>query len=283
MKKEFVVAFLALGLASLACGININLPEAPEPGPLVIDQISVDPPASGEARLELSFGAGELKLSPGTKDKLVEGTATYNYERFKPVIDVEDSRVKIGLDQEDFASIPHLRELRNEWDFKLGNKPMELAIRAGAYEASYEFGGLSLTDLSIKDGAADVELSFSKPNPDEMTLFHYESGASNIKMEGLSNANFNAMSFEAGAGDYTLDFSGDLQRDAAVTIETGFANLILVIPDGLNTTVTVQSGVSNVNAGPGWDQNGNLYTKDGEGAELTIVIEMWAGNLTLSR
>lgn len=183
----------------------------------------------------------------------------------------------------EFRAFPAFNELKNEWDLKLGDEPMELVIEAGAYDAKYEFGGLSLTDLSITDGAADVELSFSKPNPSRMNLLRYESGASNVKLDGLANANFSTMSFHAGAGDYTLDFSGELQRDAAVDVETGFSNLILVFPEGSAAVVTVESGASNINAGPGWEQSGNRYTLDGEGPRLTILIEMGAGNLTLTK
>jgi hypothetical protein len=174
-------------------------------------------------------------------------------------------------------------EMMNEWDLKLSDDPMELVIEAGAYDASYELGGLSLTDLSVTDGAADVQLSFSEPNKTEMSILRYESGASNIKMKGLANANFSLLAFKGGAGDYTLDFSGELQRDATVNIETGFSNIILVIPEGIHAVVTVESGVSNINAGPGWDQNGDRYTRDGDGHTLTIVVEMGAGNLTLTR
>ena len=55
-------------------------------------------------------------------------------------------------------------------------------------------------------------------------------------MTGLANANFSTMIFSSGAGDYTLDFSGDLQRDATVTITTGLSNLKLVVPKGVAAT-----------------------------------------------
>jgi hypothetical protein len=160
---------------------------------------------------------------------------------------------------------------------------MDLEISAGAYDAAYEFGGLSLTALKISDGAADVELAFSDANPSEMSIFKYDTGASNIKMTGLSNANFSVFNFTGGAGDYTLDFSGELQRDAAINIETGLSNMILVIPEGVHAVVNVESGASNINAVPGWEQSGNTYTQNGEGPTLTFVIEIGAGNLTISR
>jgi len=283
MKEKFIYAFLVLALAGMACGINIDLPKAPTPGPLITDQIAVPVPKSGETRLKLSFGAGDLTLSPGAEKNLVEGTAIYNYDELKPVIKTDGSDVTLQMGDFEFKGIPALEEFRNEWDFKLSPEPMELVIEAGAYDATYEFGGLSLTDLSVTDGAAAVELSFSQPNRAEMTLFRYESGASNVRMDGLANANFSVFNFSAGAGDYTLEFSGDMQRDATVNIETGFSNVILVIPEAIDATVTVESGVSNINAGPGWVQNGDRYVKEGQGPRLVIVVEMSAGNLTLSR
>lgn len=283
MKAKIISAIIVLALASMACGINIDLPKAPQPGPLVTDEITVPVPRSGGTRLKLSFGAGELTLSPGAGKNLVDGTATYNYEEFKPVVSTDGSEVSIQMGDTEFKGFPAFDELRNEWDFKLGEDPMELVIEAGAYDATYELGGLSLTDLSITDGAADVECSFSEPNPSEMNLLRYESGASNVKMEGLANANFSTLAFKAGAGDYTLDFSGELQRAAAVTIEIGFSNLILVIPQGIDAVVTVESGASNINAGPGWEQDGDRYTMEGEGPTLTIMVEMGAGNLTITK
>ena len=46
----------------------------------------------------------------------------------------------------------------------LGESPIDLEITAGAYTAFMELGGLSLTNLTIKDGASDVNLFFSEKN-----------------------------------------------------------------------------------------------------------------------
>ncbi|MDP2777902.1 MAG: hypothetical protein Q8O48_09695, partial [Anaerolineales bacterium] len=166
---------------------------------------------------------------------------------------------------------------------KLGDQPLNLSIESGAYDGTFEFGGLALTSLTIKDGAADVKLAFSEPNQTEMSVFKYSTGASDVRMEGLANANFSIFDFSSGAGDYILDFSGELQRDASIKIVSGFSNLIIIVPEGVEAVVTVQSGISNINAGPGWSQSGDVYKQKGEGSTLTFVVEMGAGNLTLSK
>ena len=180
-------------------------------------------------------------------------------------------------------SLPSFDNLRNKWDLKLGDTPMDLTIESGAYNGTFEFGGLSLSNLTIKDGAANVKLAFSEPNPVEMSTFRYETGASDVKMSGLANANFSILDFSSGAGDYTLDFSGELQRDASIKISSGLSNIIVVVPENVNAIATVDSGVSNVNAGSSWSQNGGVYKQKGEGPTLTFVIDVGAGNVTLTK
>ncbi len=279
MNTKFISAFLVLALVSMACGFE--LPKAPAPEPEVTENLSVAAPAGDQINLKLAFGAGELNLAPGSS-QLVDGTATYNYSAFKPVVKTEGSNVQVGMSEVNFNVFPSFRDLKNIWDLKLGNTPMDLSIEAGAYKGTFELGGLALNNLSIKDGAADVELAFSEPNLAEMSIFEYGTGASNVKMSGLANANFSLMDFSSGAGDYTLDFSGDLQRDASITISSGLSNMIIVVPEGVNAIVTVDSGASNVNAGSNWEQNGKIYKQAGEGPTLTFVINIGAGNVTLT-
>ncbi|MBL8101788.1 MAG: hypothetical protein JNM02_04595 [Anaerolineales bacterium] len=282
MFRKLFLFIAVLALTTLACGFNIDVPQKAQPGPEVVDDINVAYPNADETNLKLSFGAGDLKLSPGG-EALVDGTATYNYKEFKPEIvkDSGDVQVKMGNVSVNF--LPSFDDLKNEWDFKLGTQPMNLTVESGAYDGTFEFGGLSLTSLTIKDGAADVELAFSEPNQVEMSSFNYATGASDVKMTGLANANFSIFDFSSGAGDYTLDFSGDLQRDASIKIESGFSNIILVIPEGVDAVVRVESGASNINAGSSWGQSGNVYRQKGEGPTLTFVVEMGAGNLTLTK
>jgi hypothetical protein len=230
--------------------------------------------------VSLSFGAGEMNLEPGAS-QLVDGTATYNYSAFKPEVNVDGGDVQIKMS--DIHSFPTFKDLKNLWDLKLGNTPLDLSIQAGAYKGTFEFGGLALSNLTIKDGAAEVELAFSEPNLTEMSVLHYETGASDVKMTGLANANFNMMDFSAGAGDYTLDFSGELQRDASVKISSGLSNIIIVVPEGVNAVVTVDGGASNVSAGSGWSKNGDVYKQAGESPTLTFMVEIGAGNITLTK
>jgi hypothetical protein len=279
MNVKVLSAILVLSIASLACGFSVDLPNLQKAGPDVTETITVADPESDETRLAISFGAGELKLSPGAKS-LVDGTAIYNVDDFKP--EVVENGDRIEIKQGNLNSIPPLEDLHNEWDLRLGSAPMDLVISAGAYEGTLELGGLALRSLEINDGASNVDVKFSEPNPVDMSILRYATGASDVTLTGLANANFSTLTFSGGAGNYTLDFSGDLQRDAVVTIDSGFGNVTLIVPEGLNAKVNVEGAAVNVNHGSSWSQNGDDYTQKGEGPTLTFIVKMAAGNLLIN-
>jgi hypothetical protein len=279
MTTPLKLTLIILAVAALACGGTITLPEVPTAGPTKVEEISVPAPAGGEARLTLSFGAGELKLAPGAAN-LVDGTASYNLDDLKPQVITDGANVEIK--QEDLLRLVQRSGVKSIWDLKLGSGPMDLRINAGAYQGDFELGGLSLTGLTVKDGAASVDLSFSKPNPVAMTVFRYETGASLVQLKGLANANFSTMLMSSGAGTYTLDFSGDLRRDATITISTGLSSIELVVPRGIPAMLTADTELTNVSVGSSWKKDGNRYSQPGTGPTLTFIIKGGAGNLTLS-
>jgi len=277
MNGKVISAVVALALASVACGFSVDLGQ-PKAGPEVKESISVADPKEEEAKVSLSFGAGDLKLSPGAKT-LVEGTVIYNVDDLKPEI-IEDGS-EITIKQGNFQGFPPFEGMKNKWDLQLGESPMELVIEAGAYSGELELGGLALKSLRVNDGAADVSLSFSEPNLVEMSEFSYSTGASNVTLEGLMNANFKTFVFNSGAGNYSLDFSGKLQRDATASIDSGLSDMTVIIPEGINAVVTIDSALADVTLPDGWSQSGNAYTQKGDGPTLTVIINIGAGNIVV--
>jgi hypothetical protein len=284
MIRKLLPFLLVLALMATACGFPVSIPITTiTTGPMVTDQITIPAPdTSKTVDLSLAFGAGTLKVHAGAST-LVSGTARYNVADFKPVVSSNGSTVRIEQGNWHLTGIPDLSNIKNEWDLSLGNQPLNLSIDAGAYQATYQFGGLALANLTVKDGASDVKMNFASPNLTEMSLLNYETGASNVSITGLGNANFASLIFHSGAGNFTLDFTGGLKRNGSVTIETGVSNTTLVIPSGIPVQLSVNGGLSNVSFGSNWSKSGNLYTQTGTGPQLTMVVHLGAGNLTLTR
>lgn len=286
LRNKILLTIAVLTLVAMACSINIDLPNIEtdiKTGPIVTEDISIQrPDQDGITELEIAFGAGEIFLSPGTGDALVSGTAAYNVEDFKPEILTEGNRVSIEQGNLEISGLPNFSDrIENTWDLQISQDPIELEIKAGAYSGEYEFGGLNISNLRISDGAANVELRFSSPNQADMDTFRYETGASDVTLTGLANANFSTMIFQSGAGDYELEFDGELQKDTTVIIESGLSNFTITVPEGVNAIVDVDGALNNVNTRGEWDSSGGDYLLDGDGPTLTISVELGAGNLTL--
>jgi len=287
MKWTTMVVILSMLLAVTlsGCGINIELPFKTETktGPTVTEIIQVPiPDYPPPLDLNLSFGAGKMTLLPNPGADLLSGTAAYNVADFKPEITVDDTGVTLKQGNLKLNAIPTISgSIKNEWNIAIASYPIELTIKAGGYSGEYEFGGLSLTDLHISDGAATVKLKFSTPNAAAMNSFRYETGASNITMEKLANANFQTMIFQSGAGNYSLDFSGIMQREASVFIETGLSRLVISVPEGVQAEVNFEGPLSKVLISGNWQESGNEYFQEGQGPKLTITIEAKAGTVTL--
>ena len=284
-RKQLLIAFLVFAIVSMACSFTINIPVTEfKTGPTVTEEISVpridDPNAIAD--VDLKFGAGKLSLKPGADQALISGTITYNVVRFKPKVTTSGTRITISQDDTRINGLPNVRgDIKNDWDLMLSDSPMNLNITAGAYQGEYELGGLSLNSLHIIDGAAETHLSFSEPSRVQMSSIRYETGASSVKLIGLANANFSELIFKSGAGDYTLDFSGVLQRNATVNIETGLSSLTVLVPPGTSARLSFEGGLTNVNVSGTWKASGSDYILTGDGPMLTIVVKMGMGTLSL--
>ncbi len=285
-RKQILFVLLAVALVTMSCGINIQMPVTQvKTGPTITDQISAPLPeeaSSTTTDLTLAFGAGKMILNPGATEGLLQGEATYNVADFKPTVTSDGHQVKLEQGDLTINGIPSFdKDVKNTWDLKLANTPMNLTIKAGAYEGTFELGGLSLKDLDINDGASSVNVSFKEPNQAEMGMLSYSTGASDVTLTGLANANFQTMNFKGGAGSYKLDFTGTLKQDCTVTVDSGISSVVIVIPPNVNAIVKFEGGLSNVDASNTWTKQGSDYAQKGTGPTITIKVNMGAGNLEL--
>lgn len=276
-----ILAIAVLALPSLACSITFNLPDKVKTTtPRTLD-ISEDVPVSGQtSTVRLELGAGELDVTGGAT-KLIEGSIRYNIEEWQPTIDRTGSQVAIIQGNKDGSiSIPG-SDVINEWSLRLGNTPIDLQVEAGAYKGTLDLSGVPITRLRVTDGASRATVKFDSPNPAQMENLTYKTGASEVDLEGLGNANVAEILFEGGAGSYTLDFSGDLKRDISVKLAAGMSNVRINVPEAANVRVEVGGGLSNVSVSGTWTTDGDVYQRSGSGPLITIKIDMGLGNLEL--
>lgn len=286
MHTKLIIPITALAIGALACGpisVNVNVPRLTT-GPTETFTVNEPlPDTKSVTDVTLEMGAGELNLTGGGEG-LMEGDIKYNVADWKPTLTstLNGSTSSLLLKQDDtkMNGFPD-NDVINKWSLKLGEAPMNLTLHAGAYQGDLDLSGVPLRNLTINDGASQSEVSFDTLNPEEMDTFEYDSGASSVTLKGLANANFETMKFNGGAGDYTLDFSGDLQRDATVTVNGGVGNLKIIVPSDTAVKVVVEHGIGSVDTTGTWQVSGDEYETSGSGPVLTITVKMGVGSLDL--
>ncbi len=277
-KHTIIFMLLILALTSLAC---FRLPfQFSEAGETRVMEINEAHSTGSPVALTLMMGGGKVSILPGAEN-LVEGTVRYNFDAWKP--EIERGLASLTIRQNfELKDVPFdLDDSVNEWDLKLGAKPMELTINGGAYDADFELGGLAITRLRISEGASSTEVHFSKPNPEVMEKLSFNTGASQVKLIGLANSNAREIAFSSGAGAYTLDFSGELRQDIEVSINSAISDVKIIVPEGIHCQVDVTEGVSNVNITGTWTNQDQVYTTSGDGYTIHITIQMGLGNVEL--
>jgi hypothetical protein len=280
MKSPIWIAIIVLIVASLACTISLPVDTAKT---VETQTLNINEPAPannpGPAKLNVAMGAGTLQISGGASG-LVEGSVRYNVTDWKPVVTRQSDGSTISVDTQLTKSIPS-NNVINDWNLKLGNTPMDFNLQAGAYSGTVDLSGVPLTNLNISDGASSAKVLFNTPNPVKMSNLSYKTGASTVELDGLANANFSDMTFDGGAGSYTLDFSGTLQQQANVLITAGVSNVTINLPANSNSQVTVTGALNDVNADGTFNVNGKIYRTSGSGPMLNITVDMSVGSLDL--
>ena len=237
------------------------------------------PQGTGPFRFELAMGAGRLNVNPGAGQKLVEGTVVYNVDELKPIVTVTGDSVRIEQRPEAFRSLHG--NVKNDWDLTLGDARMAFSLKIGAAKGELDLGGLSLTDLTISQGATDFDLAFKRPNQVEMSELSFQAGAAKSYLSNLANANAESMSFSGGAGDLRLDFSGDLRRNLRVSIKAAAGNVGIDVPRGVAAEANLSSILSNVKTSGGWASSGGRYVLPGNGPTISFDLKLSIGQLSL--
>ena len=279
MNKKIIFLLTIILVTSLACSFNVNIPRISTQDEKVFEISQAIPNDRESSSLEIAMGAGSLSITGGSSE-WISGEVRYNVAIWNPEITTRTNGVKISQETKNQISVPDNKVI-NKWNIQLGDHPTNLEINAGAYQGDLDLSGIPLTKVRISDGASQGKIRFDSLNPVEMDSFRYTTGASQVDIYGLSNANARNLIFEAGPGSYTLDFSGDLQRDTDVEINYGLGDVKIIIPKGTPAYVTVDGGLNNVELRGTWNVSGNEYSLEGDGPQLLIRIKMGLGNLQL--
>jgi hypothetical protein len=157
MTAKFLVVLGALGL--LGC---VVAPEAR--GPVQYESSAIDRDASERVRVNLSMGAGDLKVSSGTQ-KLIQAYFNYNVPDLKPNLHYSTAGGIGDLRVEQPSHRTHLGNMKYEWDLRMTDQvPLEFHVNFGAGQAQLDLGSLDLRSVQIDMGVGQLEMDL-RGNP----------------------------------------------------------------------------------------------------------------------
>jgi hypothetical protein len=216
-------------------------------------------PEAIDKHLRVTAGACRILLAPDTGSSWVTGMYTDPSNlvplRIVPeggtvrLVAGDNPAVALGL----FSSVP-------TFDLKLGTaQPFTLTVHLGGGDCTLDLGSVPITRLEAKPGAGQVKLDFSSPNPVEMRLLTLGTGAGNMEVSRLGNANCGEMIFEGGAAAYMLDFTGGIQRETHVRVATGVSSLEIHVSDTTAARIASESLLCTVDLDEGWSKHEGAY------------------------
>jgi hypothetical protein len=248
--------------------------------------IHVAYPAADDLHLRIALGACRLTAGSGGGEEWVAGTYHDPTENRPLRIIEEEAGATITEEQPSFGRIQAAFKGAPRYELEFGKKrPFALTIETGASDFDLDLGGVPLSRLVVRQGAGKFELEFSQPNPERMELLDVSSGAAEIELENLANANFSEMRLSGGAAGYDLDFGGTLSHDAEASIETGVSAVKVSVPVSTAARVATETTLGSVDVGDGFTTREGVFLTEpalsGGGPVLKIRAGVRLGSLQL--
>ncbi len=245
----------------------------------------------GEKSLTVEMDLGGVTIDLGKNDRgnILEADVEYDPDEVDIDIDYHKTGDRGDLylgseseDRHDFDTDD------NYWRLAFTDRiPIDFEMDIGACEAEFDFTGLKISGLSVDLGASSTEMTFRKPNPERISKINIDVGASELKIRGLANANFDRLSFDGGVGDFTLDFSGELKHRASVEIDVGLGSLTILLPEEVGVRIKEEGSFLSsfsINADGFEEVESKVYESENFGeteGELIFDIEIGLGSVEI--
>ncbi|HSG49346.1 MAG TPA: LiaF domain-containing protein [Longimicrobiales bacterium] len=252
------------------------------------ENVSASRKLSGEDAVDvrIKYGVGRFQVRPGDPGTLYRMDLRYDSERFEPVVDYSRGRLELGVETRG-------RNLNFKGDNDGGEMtlelspavPMDLVLEFGAVRANLDLGGLHLTDLELSTGASESSVDFSRPTLGRVRTAEFHVGAADFEALNLGNLRADRLEVEAGVGEVTLDFGGELPQDMRVTVSMGLGALELRVPDGVGVSLEKDSFLTSLDASD-FTQDGDMYYSSNwetAGRRLTVEVEAAFGSIRIVR
>ena len=231
-------------LLTIACGIVGTVASG-----LVKRKFNVEgSPECEFIKLSVKANSGNCYVKPSQSTDVLnvfsnQDTETFSHNFSKEIIG-KACVVKLNLEESESSGMSHTISTRvfgtpdrssgnKYWKMYLtDSKPYYLNLSYGVGNANVDLSGLSIRNLKINTGSADVSIGYaSMENQVDMDTFSVKVDLGTVKVRNLNMARSRYIRADVGFGNMMLDFSGTPQVGNEISGSVGAGNLVIVLPD----------------------------------------------------
>ncbi len=225
--------------------------------------------------VDVQYGAGRFSVGPAEPGVLYHMEIEYDEDVFEPLAEYRGSSLRIGTETRGRRHRFGRDRTAGTMELALSRDvPMDLNMDFGAVRADIDLGGMRLTRLELATGASETLLDISEPNPETMSRASLDIGAAKFTVRNLGNLNTERIEIDAGVGDIELDFTGDWQQDARVSVDMGLGSLVLRFPRGLGVRLEKDTFLTSLDSQGLVKRGDTYYSLDYDDAEYQITIDV---------
>lgn len=233
------------------------------------------------------FGAGKMDLKPFAGAMLYRMNLKYDGDRTEPLAEYDSAAhtLSLGVRSHGMKFSGGEKEA-GALNAELSSRvPMDLTLELGAVQADVQLGGLRLTDLALKGGAAEIILRFDERNTERLRSMSLDVGAAEVKILRAGNSGVERVRANVGVGALDLDLGGAATRDVDVSASVAIGDFTLHVPQDVGVYVDASTFLASfdkvelMKRGDGW------YTPNFDTATRHVRVRVHAvlGRFTLAR
>ncbi|MEM1405659.1 MAG: hypothetical protein AAGG59_02705 [Bacteroidota bacterium] len=141
------------------------------------------------------------------------------------------------------------------------NKAYNLNLDYGVGEAHINLGGLSINNLKVHTGSADVNIGYNEDQSNliEMDTFYVKVDLGSVNVEKLNHSKAKHVVADIGFGNLMLDFTDKTEVSSTIKGSVGAGNLMIFVPkEGTPVKVKIKdSWLCKVKLSKSFSQVGN--------------------------
>jgi predicted membrane protein len=233
-------------------------------------------------QLRVEVDAAELRVAKGkSRDEILVNLA-YTQHQFSHSFRFNETRNALEVQFDKEGWFKHERERTHaEIDIELppeGELQLDFKIKAG--EINMELGGLRIIDFALETLAGEVNVDFAEPNLTEMASLTLNTKIGESKFRRMGNARFRDADINGGIGELTIDFTGEMAKDAVARVDLDIGETVIVLPRESGTRLSISKFLflSNVELPFELHKDGRYYYSENyERADRTLQLRLSSG------